>query len=344
MFKLPILALFLGIFAGALLLAVFAPLAAYAYTNPNYPAIAQSGPPTLTFTINTNNIKLGETVTLSWYAQNVTYCTASGAWSGEYTPYGNFDARPTRTSNFGITCVGPNGSVADVKTVFVDQPVYTPPQPPIVTPIIPTPPPYTPPPYVPPPVGPLTAGCAADPSIAELGQIVSFTAAPNGGLGPYTYGWSGDLVGSGQVLKTSYNTLGLKRVTVTISDSQGRTAFSSCSVEIVPKKIVTTPPPAKPPVKVVEAPVCRTVTLCIDSTGKVYEKGANGSTVIPPPASETPVVTEATTTKSSFLASIFGSGATSERLGTLIKFYVILLIVAAILVAGYFVYKVAKGN
>ncbi len=321
-------ALIIWIFSALGLAAILLPFGALADVT--------SGSPTLSFSVNTNNINRGDTATLTWFSQNTLYCDASSAWNGQYLTYGNFAARPAQTSNFGITCVGTNGSVSDIITVFVNQPVTNPPPSSIVTPNYypsPTPPPV----YVAPPIGALTAGCAASPTVAEVGQTITFAAASNGGAAPYRYSWSGNVSASVEVFTTSFNSIGQKSSTITITDRDGRTAYGYCNVQINPKTVTYTPP-AKPKVIVAQAPICKTVTICFDSTtGKTYEQNNPPAT-----ATETPQVTEATSS-GSFLASIFGSN-TNQNIGSLIKFYVIILILAAIAAVVYFVVKLIKGK
>lgn len=79
----------------------------------------------------------------------------------------------------------------------------------------------------------LSASCAASPSLADVGDLVKFTASAQGGEGNYSYAWSGDCKGNLKACQTPFNLDGKKKATVTVKSGDGQTAFASCSANIV---------------------------------------------------------------------------------------------------------------
>jgi len=85
-------------------------------------------------------------------------------------------------------------------------------------------------------VSPLSVYCKAYPSSAEEGTEIKFTAYGSGGVKPYSYSWSGDVSGSSQsTYKTFYNA-GTYAAYIRLTDSNGNTTNSSCSVTITKKQ------------------------------------------------------------------------------------------------------------
>lgn len=197
-----------------------------------FPIIALGASPSLSFSVNPQTVSENVSVAISWYSQNTTYCVASGAWSGHWLPIGSTAAYPKEDSNYYITCVGPEGTVSDVKSVFVTKNstpnmsssiVYQNYQ--NVFPQVN---------YNAVPPAPFTAACAADPVVAEIGKQVTFVAAQNNGAPPFSYRWSGDADGSNSAATAFFNSPGTKTAKVTIFDNRNRAAEGFCAVVINP--------------------------------------------------------------------------------------------------------------
>src|SRR6266576_1375971 len=81
---------------------------------------------------------------------------------------------------------------------------------------------------------PLAASFTASPTIPDAGQTVTFTAAVQGGNGPYDYGWN--LAGTskaGNPVSQSF-TNGTYSISLTVTDNAGVTATSSESLVVLP--------------------------------------------------------------------------------------------------------------
>ena len=74
----------------------------------------------------------------------------------------------------------------------------------------------------PPPPG-IPVSCSASPLSGVIGQQISWTANVSGGTGPFTYAWSGTNIPTpapgGNPYRITYNTIGQKTTSVTITDS-----------------------------------------------------------------------------------------------------------------------------
>lgn len=79
-------------------------------------------PSTLSFDASSIVVSEGDAVTLSWSANNVTGCSASGDWSGSLPAAGTrvVTAGPEQR-NFSLTCAGPSGSVVSIVSLAVTQ-------------------------------------------------------------------------------------------------------------------------------------------------------------------------------------------------------------------------------
>jgi hypothetical protein len=77
----------------------------------------------------------------------------------------------------------------------------------------------------------LNIGCYPDPSTASLNQPVSWAVEVTGGVGPYTYSWSGTdgLTGSASSLVKYYNSYGEKSAVVSVTSADGKTGTRACS-------------------------------------------------------------------------------------------------------------------
>lgn len=314
--------------------------------------------PTLSFSIIPQNVVIGEAATLSWFAENVSYCDASGAWSGHSRSVGSRIIFPTETDSYYITCNGPYGIVSDVKTLFVNQ--KNPASPTVIYSPTPSgggsgsgliPIPTTPIPIAP-PANTFTAACATSPSVTEINKIVSFAAAHTGGFAPVVYRWSGNITGSQQVENVAFEHAGVKTVKITVTDSRGLSAEGQCSVTInapasspapIPTPIITA---KKTTVIVAEAPAptCKTVTICMDTAGNIIQKDGN-AVKKEEPKIETAQNGNGSNGKKFFLASLFGTGNGNGGSATARNFIVYLLpVVAAVFLIfiGYIVVKMSK--
>ena len=84
---------------------------------------------------------------------------------------------------------------------------------------------------------PLSASCAASPASPIVGQPVSFTAAPAGGMGGYTYTWSGAVGGTTAAVTFKPTISQGYSESVTVRDSAGTLATASCAVTV--RKLVS---------------------------------------------------------------------------------------------------------
>ncbi len=76
--------------------------------------------PTLSFSANITKILSGEAATLSWSAQNVTSCVASGGWSGSKAIAGSQNVAPNTATTYVLRCTGPGGQASRTINIAVD--------------------------------------------------------------------------------------------------------------------------------------------------------------------------------------------------------------------------------
>jgi len=88
---------------------------------------------------------------------------------------------------------------------------------------------------------PLSTSFTFSPSNPAIGVATAFTATSAGGTLPYSYSWNfGDgSTGSGAITSHSYSSAGQYSVTVTVTDSTGKTATSSQSVTVAQPNALT---------------------------------------------------------------------------------------------------------
>lgn len=94
---------------------------------------------------------------------------------------------------------------------------------------------------------PLYASCTANPTSANTNQTVNWYATATGGIGSYTYSWSGTdgLSGSNQTVSKSYSSAGSKTGTVTVtSGSETKTVncFTNVNTPQTPSLYVSCQP------------------------------------------------------------------------------------------------------
>ena len=74
-------------------------------------AVATGGPPpTVSLTASQNDIALGGSSVLSWYATNAGSCTSSGGWTGTDSISGSQTVSPAVTTLYVLTCTGAGGT------------------------------------------------------------------------------------------------------------------------------------------------------------------------------------------------------------------------------------------
>lgn len=88
---------------------------------------ANSAPePTVVFSSNATPIDAGDSLTLSWVGENSDQCVTSGDWSETIATSGSHTIADLNVNaQFGITCIGLGGVVADSVTVLINQPATT---------------------------------------------------------------------------------------------------------------------------------------------------------------------------------------------------------------------------
>jgi hypothetical protein len=88
----------------------------------------------------------------------------------------------------------------------------------------------------PPPPSDWTAVCEADATAVKVGSAVTYRAVVSGGVGPFTYSWSGTdgLTGSSQEISFTYSSAGTKTAAVVVSDGVRSVTTNLCSVNIMP--------------------------------------------------------------------------------------------------------------
>ncbi|MGB8815746.1 MAG: FG-GAP-like repeat-containing protein [Minisyncoccia bacterium] len=90
---------------------------------------------------------------------------------------------------------------------------------------------------------PLTIACSVTPATANVGEPITWSVSASGGLGSYTYSWSGTdgLIGNSPNVSKTYSSSGQKTATVTVT-SGSQTISASCSTTVValPTEVVVT--------------------------------------------------------------------------------------------------------
>jgi hypothetical protein len=104
---------------------------------------ASPNAPTVFMTSSKSSISAGETIAIIWSSVNVSYCTASGNWSGAKETSGLESVNPTQTSIYTLTCSGSKGSHNQSLTIkvgdsdaIVNSPTPTPSITPTLTPVM----------------------------------------------------------------------------------------------------------------------------------------------------------------------------------------------------------------
>lgn len=78
----------------------------------------------------------------------------------------------------------------------------------------------------------LNVSCYASPSSAQTYQTITFYSNVSGGTGNYSYSWSGSASGNQSYSQRSFSNPGSYTAFLTVYDSQGRSANTSCSTYV----------------------------------------------------------------------------------------------------------------
>jgi hypothetical protein len=88
----------------------------------------------------------------------------------------------------------------------------------------------------------LFVSCYASPNPANVNQTVSFIAVVSGGIGSYTYHWSGACIGNSSVCYKSFSVAGVYTAYLTVtSGSQFQSTFCSVRVNANLPTVITLP-------------------------------------------------------------------------------------------------------
>ncbi len=88
----------------------------------------------------------------------------------------------------------------------------------------------------------LSVSCYASPSSAQINQTITFYSNVSGGIGNYSYYWSGVASGYNSYYQRSFTSPGTYTAYLTVYDSQGRSASTSCNAYINGGSQCTNPP------------------------------------------------------------------------------------------------------
>ncbi|MDD5760628.1 MAG: hypothetical protein PHF45_01020, partial [Candidatus Pacebacteria bacterium] len=91
-------------------------------------------------------------------------------------------------------------------------------------------------------ISPLSVSCYASPVSAQTDQTITFYSNVSGGLGNYSYYWSGAASGYNSYYRRSFSSTGNYTAYLTVYDSQGRSASTSCNVYIYSGSQCANPP------------------------------------------------------------------------------------------------------
>ena len=202
--------------------------------------------PIVTTSIHTTtpSILYNGSAVLQWTSINADYCTVSASpynnqWNGNVNLNGTKNINNlTKTTTFSITCSNPCGKQDTKNTV-----VYVETEPTRYfcntstwQCVVDNYGPYTSlnacQTDCQPTTQPLSVSCYASPSSAQVNQTVTFYSNASGGSGNYTYHWSGVASGSQSYSQRSFSNTGTQTAYLTVYDSQGKSASTSCNAYI----------------------------------------------------------------------------------------------------------------
>jgi len=140
--------------------------------------------------------------------------------------------------------------------------------------------------------GALAASCSPSPSAGYVGDSLTWSVTPSGGVGSYTYVWSGTdgLVGTGATVSKTYGSAGTKSASVIVTSGTG-SVTATCTtgtIQNTPTVIITVSPPVI--IKGVTSPrIDWTSSYTTSCTGTNFPTGGAtvGSVTVSPPVTTT---------------------------------------------------------
>lgn len=224
-----------------------------AYAQPTYqPVYAQPAYPPLYVSCSANSDygTVGAPVTWTAYASGgAGYYTYT--WSGTDGLYGNgqsvyftYQVPGYKTASVTVYSSGQTftencGNGISIGGAYYAQPVVAQPVPvPVYPVVVPKSTNYN----------GLDIGCYADPVTATPNQPVTWNVEVTGGVGPYSYSWTGTdgLSGSAASVIKYYSAAGTKNAVVTVTSADGRNSVHACSNSIKVRSTAAPKPAAKP--------------------------------------------------------------------------------------------------
>jgi hypothetical protein len=92
----------------------------YDTTNEGTPTVPLAIMPKIDFSISSDNVPFGGSVTINWSTTNITTCTASGGWSGDVPTSGSRTfTNLAASAAYTLSCSGKGGSVSSAVMVNV---------------------------------------------------------------------------------------------------------------------------------------------------------------------------------------------------------------------------------
>ncbi|TSD05640.1 MAG: hypothetical protein Greene07147_345 [Parcubacteria group bacterium Greene0714_7] len=151
--------------------------------------------------------------------------------------------------------------------------------------------------------GTLTASCSPSPSTGYVGDSLIWTVTPSGGVGSYTYVWSGTdgLTGTGATVSKTYGTAGTKSASVIVTSGTGAVT-ATCgagTIQNTPTVLITATPNTI--IKGVTSPrIDWTSSYATSCTGTNFPTGSAtvGSVTVSPPVTTTYGITCTSGTRS----------------------------------------------
>ncbi|TAK58794.1 hypothetical protein EPO14_03135 [Patescibacteria group bacterium] len=140
--------------------------------------------------------------------------------------------------------------------------------------------------------GALSASCSPSPSTGYVGDSLTWSVTPSGGVGSYTYVWSGTdgLLGTGATVSKTYGSAGTKSASVIVTSGTGSVTATCATgtIQNTPTVIITVSPPVI--IKGVTSPrIDWTSSYTTSCTGTNFPTGGAtvGSVTVSPPVTTT---------------------------------------------------------
>jgi len=240
---------------------------------------ATSTAPAITsFTTNPTTIAPGGSSILSWQTQNVTTCTASGAWSGSKAISGSQTVTPAATSQYTLTCSNAAGQSASAQ-VTVTVSTATPPT--------------------------ITSFTATPASIVQGATSTLAWQTQNATACTASSAWSGNKAVNGS---QSVQPSATATYTLTCQNAAGQTASRQATITVTPPPVITsftaTPTSIAPGGTATLAWQTQNATACTAVGGWTGQKATSGSQSVQPSATTAHTLTCAAGGVSSTPASV----------------------------------------